>query len=234
MSKYLWCEDRGSGYQFWCNICGYLYPDITVESKINNSRLRIAVDQIRDDGNEYYILIDAAADNPDVLREIKALKKNAAGKDNVHIIPIHSFEFALLSFRRLEKWIFAEQDELREKRKGYLHIRALFLKLILSEGSSEELSEFRELFPYAKKANTEQIASKLLFEITRNTGFETDKGNIGVCFTVDCCDWSKRQANDICGLDNNKISASKKAELLVSHSILKRAFERVGLYDNGL
>ena len=99
MSKYLWCEDRGSGYQFWCNICGYLYPDITVESKINNSRLRIAVDQIRDDGNEYYILIDAAADNPDVLRENQAMRKNAAGKANVHLILIHSFEFVLLSFR---------------------------------------------------------------------------------------------------------------------------------------
>ena len=229
MSKYLWCEDRGSGYQFWRGICGYLCPDITVKSKINNSRLRASVGQIKDDGNEYYILIDAAADNPDVLRENKALRKNAEGKDNVHIIPIHSFEFALLSFQLLEKWVFAEQDELREKRKEYLHIRTLFLRLILSEGTGKELSRFRDLFPYAKKANTEQIASKLLFEITRNTGFETNKGNVGVCFTVDCCDWSERQADDICGLDNNKINAGKKAEMLVSHSVLKDAFEGGGL-----
>ena len=33
----------------------------------------------------------------------------------------------------------------------------------------------------------------MLFAITRNTGFETDKGTLGACFTVDCCDWSERQ-----------------------------------------
>ena len=99
MSKYLWCEDSGSGYQFWHTLCRYLYPDITVESKKNNSRLRAAVGQIEDDGNEYYILMDAAADNPDVLRENQAMRKNAAGKANVHLILIHSFEFVLLSFR---------------------------------------------------------------------------------------------------------------------------------------
>ena len=33
----------------------------------------------------------------------------------------------------------------------------------------------------------------MLFAIARNTGFETDKGTLGVCFTVDCCDWSERQ-----------------------------------------
>lgn len=229
MSKYLWCEDSGSGYQFWHTLCRYLYPDITVESKKNNSRLRAAVGQIEDDGDEYYILMDAAADNPDVLRENQAMRKNAAGKANVHLILIHSFEFVLLSFRLLDQWVFAAQDDLREKRQNLLLAGELFVKLILSDGTGEELSAFRELFPEAEKANSEQIASRLLFEITRNTGFETDKGKLGVCFTVDCCDWTERQTNDICGLDNNRISAGKKAELLVAHSVLKIAFERVGL-----
>ena len=128
MSKYLWCEDSGSGYQFWRALCGYLYPDITVESKKNNSRLRTAVGQIEDDGNEYYIMMDAAADNLDVLRENQALRKNAAGKANVHLILIHSFEFVLLSFRLLDQWVFAAQDELREKRRDLLSKAALYYK----------------------------------------------------------------------------------------------------------
>ena len=185
--------------------------------------------QIEDDGNEYYILMDAAADNPDVLRENQTLRKNSADKANVHLILIHSFEFVLLSFRLLDQWVFAAQDDLREKRQNLLLAGELFVKLILSDGTGEELSAFRELFPEAEKANSEQIASRLLFEITRNTGFETDKGKLGVCFTVDCCDWAERQTNDICGLDNNRISAGKKVELLVAHSVLKIAFERVGL-----
>lgn len=33
MSKYLWCEDSGSGYLFWRTLCGYLYPDVMVETR---------------------------------------------------------------------------------------------------------------------------------------------------------------------------------------------------------
>lgn len=229
MSKYLWCEDSGSGYLFWRTLCGYLYPDVMVVTKGNNSRLRAAVGQVKNDGNEYYILMDDAADNPDVIRETNALRKNAEGKSNVSLILVHSFEFALLSFHFLEQWVFAEQDELRDQRRELLRASALFVKLIISGGTAEELSGFKELFPNLEIENTEKFAAKLLFAITRNTGFETDKGTLGACFTVDCCDWSERQENDICGLDNNRISAEKKAELLVAHSVLKSAFEKAGL-----
>ena len=229
MSQYLWCEDSGSGYRFWCALCESLHPEITVESKGNNSRLRKAAEKIQDDGNQYFILMDTSADNPDVLRENRKLQQDTAGKNNVHIIQIHSFEFALLSFRQLEQWVFAETDELRDKRQGLIRAVALFVKFVTDGGTGEELSELKALIPDSSEHNTEQLAGKLLFELTRNTGFETDKGNLGKCFIVSCCDWTERAADDSCGLDHNRISAETKARMIVDHSILKDAFERVGL-----
>ena len=132
MSKYLWCEDSGSGYLFWRTLCGYLYPDVMVETKGNNSRLRAAVGQIKNDGNEYYILMDDAADNPDVIRETNALRKNAEGKSNVSLILVHSFEFALLSFRFLEQWVFADLNEQAE---------AMFLELVKQLSAREGVAE---------------------------------------------------------------------------------------------
>ena len=228
MSKYLWCEDSGSGYQFWNALCKSLFPDITVESKRNNSRLRIAVEKIQADENDYYILMDAAADNPDVIREYKRLQNNVSGKPNVHIISIHSFEFVLLSFRFLAQWVFAEQDDLLKKRHALLRASALLVMIVSNGGTANELSELKEIILHVQDINTEQIAAKLLYEITRNTGFETDKGSLGPCFFVDCCDWHGRQPNDLCGLEHNKISAHAKAENLVEYSVLKRALEGVG------
>ena len=117
MKKYIWCEDAGSGYQFWKVLFKNLYPDIIVETKHNNSQLSKNAENINEDGNLYYIMIDTATDNPDVIRELKRLKKNISGKNNVRIIELRSFEFALLSFEYLEEWVFAEHDELKDKRK---------------------------------------------------------------------------------------------------------------------
>ncbi|MBR1763892.1 MAG: hypothetical protein IJ746_00685 [Ruminococcus sp.] len=80
MGYYVLCEDSGSGYQFWKKLFESLYPDFTLETKKNNSQLSKAVERIEDDGNIYYILIDSAVDNPDVLRELARLKKYMAGK----------------------------------------------------------------------------------------------------------------------------------------------------------
>ena len=88
---------------------------------------------------------------------------------------------------------------------------------------------FKETFAEYESKNSEQIAAKLLFEITRNTGFETDKSQVGDCFINSCCEWTERQSNDLCGLDSHRISAGEKAKLLVVRSALKAAFEGVGL-----
>ena len=128
MSKFLWCEDSKSGYQFWSALFRKLHPDVTVETKGGNTGLRKAAGKIAADGNVYYIVMDTAVDNPDVLREARRLKAVIDGKDNIRVIKLHSFEFALLSFELLEQWVFAEEDELKEKRQDLLQARAVFLQ----------------------------------------------------------------------------------------------------------
>ncbi len=75
MEKYVWCEDTGSGLELWHNVFSYIDPEIIVQTKENNVKLRKSASRIFDDGNVYYIMIDCAVDNPDVLREVGALKK---------------------------------------------------------------------------------------------------------------------------------------------------------------
>ena len=113
MSQYAWCEDSKSGLEFWKAIFKVINPEIIVETKNNNTNLRKSVDKISDDGNEYYILMDNAIDNPDVLREVKKLKECIAAKHNVYLIKIHSFEFSLLSFKFLKSKILALPKQIK-------------------------------------------------------------------------------------------------------------------------
>ena len=227
MSKYLWCEDSAAGYEFWYALCKSLYPDVKVESKGNNTRLRKAASNIQNDGNEYYILIDNAADNPDVIREIRKLSHDTSDKNNVQLMQIHSFEFAVLSFQYLDQWVFAQKDDLKEKRQHLIDKSKLFVKLVSDCGYADELLAFSANNDMFKRHTSEKVAAKLLFEITRNTGFETDKGHLGECFIINCCEWDGRQPDDICGLDGNRISAVQKAEQLVEYSALKKIFEEI-------
>lgn len=227
LSTYVWCEDSGAGYQFWKEVFGTIYPDFIVETKRNNTRLRTAAEQLQEDGNFYFLLIDSAADNSDVVREVRRLKMKIAGKNNVCMIDLHSFEFSLLSFENLERWVFAENDELRERRRSSLQARELLVDLVLHGGNAEQLQQLKALLGAEK--NTEQIAAKLLFDITRNTGFETDKSRLGPCFINNCCEWAERQSDDICGLDSARITAEDKKKQIVEHSVIKTAFQKVGI-----
>ncbi len=230
MSTYVWCEDSSSGYFFWKNLFSVLYNEFVVESKKSNSNLCNEVSKIsQTDENRYYILLDNAIDNPEVLREVIRLKKIIKEKENVTIIKIHSFEFVLLSFKMLEDWVFAEVDELKDKRTDLLYLKDVFVKIILDGGDVGELSEMKNLFNIDEMINTEQLASKLLYKITRNTGFETNKGKLGDCFVVDCCDWNFRESDDICGLDDHRISAKEKIENIFEYSVLKHSFTKAGL-----
>lgn len=232
MSRFLWCEDSKSGYHFWRALFQELYPDVNVDTKHGNTGLWKAVDKINADStdeNLYYIVMDTAVDNPEVLRETRRLNASITGKDNIHVIKVHSFEFALLSFKLLEQWVFADKDELKEKRQNLLKERELFLRQNAPEADAFGLQAFKDAFEEYDGKNSEQIAAKLLFEITRNTGFETNKSHLGDCFINTCCEWLERKSDDICGLDSHRISAGEKARLLVDYSVLKEAFERVGL-----
>ena len=229
MSTYVWCEDSGSGYAFWNTVFKIMYPEFIVETKNSNTRLNKAIRQISDDNNLYYVIVYTVLDNQDVLRELERLKRSIIGKNNIKVIKIHSFEFSLLSFEFLEKWVFAENDDLKEQRKDKLEAREKLVKLISDGGTADELSLFKSMYQYQSKMNTEKIAAKLLTEITRNTGFETNKKQVGFCFVNSCCEWDDRQENDLCGLDDKRLSVSEKIEQMVNHSILQAAFQEVGL-----
>lgn len=77
--------------------------------------------------------------------------------------------------------------------------------------------------------NIEQISAKLLFDLTRNTGFEVSKGSIGECWIKSCCDWLERQADDVCGLDKTRLSVTDKMKSIYSGTSLCREFSNIGL-----
>lgn len=205
------------------------HPDAIVETKMNNSRLCKATSKIELDGNQYYILMDTAADNPNIIRELSRLKKVAADKKNVLIVDIHSFEYVLLSFEHLIEWVFAEEDELKNKREALIKARELLVEMISIGATAEKLTEMKTIFPYATNHNSEQISGELLLAITRNTGFETDKKRLGECFINSCCEWSVRQNDDICGLNESRLTAEEKKKELLEYSVLKTALAKVGL-----
>ena len=156
MSTYVWCEDSGSGYAFWNTVFKIMYPEFIVETKNSNTRLNKAIRQISDDNNLYYVIVDTVLDNQDVLRELERLKRSIIGKNNIKVIKIHSFEFSLLSFEFLEKWVFAENDDLKEQRKDKLEAREKLVKLISDGGTADELSLFKSVYQYQSKMNTEK------------------------------------------------------------------------------
>lgn len=229
MSTYVWCEDAGSGFEFWKKIFGKLYKEYIVESKKNNTELCKAVSTITDEENRYYILMDNAIDNPEVLRETQRLSSVIKDKNNVSVIKIHSFEFVLLSFKMLTDWVFAEQDELKEKRVGLLDLKDILVDVINNGGDIVKLQAMKDALKISENLNTEQLASKLLFEITRNTGFETTKGKLGACFIVDCCEWPDRMSDDSCGLDETRLTADTKIYEIYENSVLKESFAKAGL-----
>ncbi|SDB58015.1 hypothetical protein SAMN02910317_03038 [Ruminococcaceae bacterium FB2012] len=232
MSRFVWCEDSRSGFVFWKTLFNTLYPDITLDSKGNNSELRKSVENLGNNSDQYYIIMDLALDNPDVLREYKRLTKVISAKNNINLIKLHSFEYCLLSFKDLDDWIFAEEDELRDKRKNLMEARKLIVRIITEGASNDELIKLQTLLDVNDLKNSEQTASKILFELTRNTGFETDKSQIGPCFIVDCCNWKDKQNDDICGLNLSRLTLKEKMEQILKRSVLYSAFMEADLYDN--
>lgn len=218
--NYIWCEDTGSGHAFW----QFLFPNCKVEGKNGISRLRRAVACINNNEDQFYVIVDTALDNPDVLREIQRLSSIVATKSNVTLLMIHSFEFVLLSFKLLEDWVFAEDDELKNKRRPLLNVRNELVKSISNGLNQYAVSEYSDVGVYLKENgyNTEQAAAKLLFSLTRNTGFETDKSKIGPCWIVDCCTWEDKKDDDICGLSDNKIDSRVKATTIFENSVLSK------------
>lgn len=63
----------------------------------------------------------------------------------------------------------------------------------------------------------------------RYTGFEVSKSSIGECWIRSCCDWSGRQDDDICGLDNSRLDLYDKMKHILAETCLSSEFRRLGL-----
>ncbi len=220
MGTVVWCEDSKSGYIFWERLFAAIDDKIVVESKRGVSQLRKAVSQIDDESNNYIIVVDAAFDNPHVLMEVNRIKSIVANKSNVRILSVVSFEYVLLSFKYLIDWIFAENDELRIKREEIIVAIEAFRQKIDYGNNSIVSLLLQEL---EIENNIEQTAAILLRDITRNTGFETDKSHLGECFVIDCCEWIKRSLDDICGLDHYRLTFFEKIKSIVANSVLSES-----------
>lgn len=229
---YLWLEDRKgkAGYIFWETLMNELFPDVIVESKKNNSELVKAVKALSDEDNKYIIVYDNSFDNLQVCQEHRILKRYADMKNNVLLMDIICFEYILLEFDKLIDWLYAPEDEFLVKRFAAIHARNELVKAI---GAGElDYKAIKEVIDYDSNLdnhNIEQLSAKLLFDLTRNTGFEVSKGSIGDCWIKSCCEWNNRQDNDVCGLSDGRLSVADKMKSIYTGTSLKTEFLNYGL-----
>ncbi len=229
---YLWIEDQKnkSGYIFWTTMMQQLCPDVIVESKKNNSELVKAVERLEDREHKYVIVFDHSFDNPQVCQEQRLLQKYAMNKNNVRVMDIICFEYILLEFEQLIDWVYAPDDKFRIKRDAAVRAREKLLDA-LKNGISD-YKAIREVIEYDENINNhniEQLSAKLLFDLTRNTGFEVSKGRIGDCFIQSCCEWAQRKNSDVCGLDHSRLSLKDKMRRICQGTSLDAEFANAGL-----
>lgn len=231
-TAFLWIEDKEekAGYIFWSTLLNELCPDIVVESKGNSSELVKAVKNLMDTENRYVIVLDNSFDNLQAVMERKLLKQYAEGKENIILMDIICFEYILLEFRYLINWIYASNDEFLEKRAGAISAREKLVHSVKTGNMNYKIiKEITEYDKHIGEHNIEQLVSKLLFDLTRNTGFEVSKGSIGECWIKSCCEWKKRMNNDICGLDFNRLSVYDKMKSIYEGTCLREQFHTAGL-----
>lgn len=232
MKTYLWIEDRKnkSGYIFWQTLLGQLCPEIVLESKTNNSELLKAVKELEDSENRYIVVFDNSFDNLQVAMEQKMLKKYAGDKENVVLMDIICFEYILLEFKELIEWIYAPDDEFLVKRKKAITAREKLVKTIQSgEINYKDIREIIEYNENVDNYNVEQLSARILFDLTRNTGFEVSKGSVGECWIKSCCEWEERMPDDICGLDVSRLPVKEKMKQICKGTSLLKQFQNMGL-----
>ncbi len=232
VKTYLWIEDHmeKSSYKFWTTLMHELCPDVIVESKNNNHELVKAVKCLTDKENRYIIALDNAFDNVQIYLEQKMLKEAADKKNNVFLLNLICFEYTLLEFDKLIDWIYAQEDEFREKRSNAIAARAKLVRIIKSgEMNYKAIQEIMDYDKNLDNHNIEQLSAKLLFDLTRNTGFEVSKGKLGECWRQNCCEWTDRQENDICGLNQTKLTLEVKMKSIYWGTSLCTEFENIGL-----
>lgn len=229
---FLWIEDKKdkSGYIFWKTLMEQVCPEVVVESKKNSSELLKAVKALEDTETRYIIVFDNSFDNLQAAMEQKLLRQYANKKNNVLLMDIICFEYLLLEFKELIKWIYAPEDEFLTKRKKVIMAREKLVKTIENgEHNYKDIREIVEYTEYIDDYNIEQLSAKILFDLTRNTGFEISKGNIGECWIKSCCEWKTRMDDDICGLDNSRLQIIDKMKHIYEGTSLVTQFHNIGL-----
>ena len=232
MKTYLWIEDKKnkSGYIFWQTLLGQLCPEIVLESKQNNSELVKAVKALEDTENRYIVVFDNSFDNLQVAMEQKMLRKYAGDKENVILMDIICFEYILLEFKELIEWIYAPDDEFLVKREKAITAREKLVKTIQSgEINYKDIREIIEYNENVDNYNVEQLSARILFDLTRNTGFEVSKGSVGECWIKSCCEWEERMPDDICGLDVSRLPVKEKMKRICKGTSLLKQFQNMGL-----
>lgn len=229
---YLWIEDRigKASYKFWTTFMHEICPEVIVESKMNNRELVKAVKGLTDKENRYIIVLDNSFDNVQIYMEQKIMKEAADIRDNVFLLDLICFEYTLLEFDKLIDWIYAPEDEFREQRAGAIAAREKLVNIIKSgEMNYKTVQEIMDYDSNLQNHNIEQLSAKLLFDLTRNTGFEVSKANLGECWRQNCCEWVGRQVDDICGLDQTKLTLRDKMQCVYLGTSLRGKFENIGL-----
>ena len=227
---YLWIEDKKSGFDFWKDLCGILYKDkVKVESKGNAGNLVKSVEKLieKDVENLYYILFDNVADNPVSVQQLIKLKALVRKQSNIKLIEEYiSLETSLLSFLNLVDYL----DRQKDMSGLNVDIQARqFLLNYIDFDNSADYSSTREILEYCHKYNTkkrytiESLASSILRNLTKDSGFEVNKGVIGPCWLSSCC------AIDMYTNCKDKFSSEEKVKNLINNSLLKNVINKVVL-----
>lgn len=209
---YFWTEDREgkSGYTFWQHFLSELFPAVILESKGNNARLLKAVKTITDNEALYIIAMDNSYDNPDVIKLLKELKRIARERSNIVLLDLVCFEFLLLEFKQLLDWVYAKDDEYRLSRTEDISAREAFVSAVKGNMDYNLYPVVKTYLQGSTGYNAEKVAAKILYGLTRNTGFEVSKSMLGECWWKDCCQWSAKDSTDKCGLDLTYLTCHEK------------------------
>ena len=101
-----------------------------------------------------------------------------------------------------------------------------FLLNYIGFGNSKDYSSTKEILEYCHKYHAkkryiiESLASSILRNLTKNSGFEVNKNAIGSCWLSSCCTTDK-YVN--C---KEKFSSEEKVKNLISNSLLKNVINK--------
>lgn len=116
------------------------------------------------------------------------------------------------------------------KRQKVIDAREKLVRTIQNgELNYKDIRQIIEYSEHIENYNVEQLSAKILFDLTRNTGFEVSKGNIGECWLKSCCEWEQRMLDDVCGLDENRLQLKEKMKRIFHGTSLFEQFQNVGL-----